>query len=394
MKKFIYLCGMMLLSINMMAQIDLNDQNWDFSHAFIDEFNTSRTWDTNSWLSIPDGVWKAYYGRIIHGHETQIYQYDHCLFDTESGTMRLVSEFDTDSLIPRHKYHLPAGNHTYPNALNRFDTLYYFSGEIAVDTPKFKYGYFEIRCKLPQHKGTFPAFWLHGSNKTGVDRYYEEIDIFEHTRNLLHHSQYWPGYDPPQTIDSARVFTTGIYHNLTGEAINFFTESFARNFPLVLPPSNDLSNWHTYSCEWMPDHVFWYCDDSLVNSYYDQAHIPCHELTLIANYAIDRYALIKDTDIPLWFGSDEMDIDYIRVYQLCWNCDKDEIITCQSDLDDFKYAVKKSVSITSTIEQPVVSAGNKVTFRVTDEFEITGPFEVNSGAEFTVILQACPNNLE
>ncbi len=29
MKKFIYLCGMMLLSLNMMAQIDLNDPNWD-----------------------------------------------------------------------------------------------------------------------------------------------------------------------------------------------------------------------------------------------------------------------------------------------------------------------------------------------------------------------------
>lgn len=377
--------------MNMMAQIDMYDQNWDLSHAFIDEFTISRCWDTNYWFSVPDSVWRAFPGlHVTHGGETQIYQYDHCVFDTENGIIRLVSEFDADSLIPHHQYHLPnVANGVFPNAFNKYDTLYYFSGEIDVISQKFQYGYFVICCKLPQHKGTFPAFWLHGSNKTGADRYYEEIDIFEHSRNLMHSYSGNPNIPEPQ--DTARVFTTGLYHNLTGLHPDS-TESFARNFPLALPPSNDLSDWHTYSCEWMPDHVLWYLDGNLVNWYYDNKHIPCHEMTLKTNYAIDRFAINHDTGAPIWFGSAEMVIDYIRVYQLKWDCDKDEVITCQADLDDFKYAVKKSISITSTVEQPIVAVGDKVTFRVTEGFEITGPFEVNSGAEFTVILQACPNN--
>ena len=391
MKKLLYLCGMMLLCLNMMAQIDLNDRNWDFDHAFIDEFNTIQLWDTNTWLSITNGDWKAYYGRVIHGQETQIFQYDHCQFDVEEGVMKFVSEFDDDSLIPHYRYHLPNG-HSHPNSPNHYDTLYYFSGEIVANSQKFRYGYFEIRCKLPQHKGTFPAFWLHGANKNAPDRYYEEIDIFEHTRNLLHPSIFWPNYNPPPTSDSARVFTTGIYHNLTGESIDFHTESFARSFPLVPSTVNDLSDWHTFSCEWMPDHVYWYFDGDLVNSYYDKEHIPCHELSLIANYSIDRYSIIHHTDIPLWFGSAEMVIDFIRAYPLKWDCQTEEIITCQTDLDNFNYAVKKSIFVTSTVGQPIITSEDKVTFRVTNTFEITGPFEVDNGAEFTIVLQDCTIN--
>ena len=85
-----------------------------------------------------------------------------------------------------------------------------------------------------------------------------------------------------------------------------------------------------------------------------------------------------------------MTIDYIKVYQLIWDCDTDETITCQSDLDDFVYKVKKSISVTSTVDEPVVSNTDYVTFRVTDSFEITGDFEVQQGGEFTVIQQDCP----
>ena len=42
MKKFIYLCGMMLLSLNIMAQIDLNDRNWDT--VLIENFDESSSY--------------------------------------------------------------------------------------------------------------------------------------------------------------------------------------------------------------------------------------------------------------------------------------------------------------------------------------------------------------
>ncbi len=65
-------------------------------------------------------------------------------------------------------------------------------------------------------------------------------------------------------------------------------------------------------------------------------------------------------------------------------------IMAQIDLNGFEYEVKKSISITSTLGEPVVSSSDKKTFRVTDSFVVTGPFTVNNGAEFTVIKQLCP----
>ena len=393
MKKCIYLCGMILLSLNMMAQIDLNDSTW--TNPLHEDFSIpGRTWNSSTFVS-SDDLWRAYPGyNVTDFINHQVYQFSNCHFNDVDETMEIVSEYDYDNRIPRNDYYIPTWMNVYPSS----DGLFYFSGEIdyvnaaSQEGGAFRYGYFEIRCKLPQHKGTFPAFWLHSQNTGISDPYYEEIDIFEHTRNLLKSYPYWPGYVPPPIRDSARVFTTGIYHNLTGASPCFYTESFARNFPLVPNTSSDLSNWHTFSCEWMPDYVYWYFDGDLVNSYFDKNHIPRHSMTLKTDYAIDGYAIDHSTHLPIWFDSAEMDIEYIYVYQLKWDCDTDETITSQSDLDSFKYGVKKSVAITSTVGEPIIGSTGKITFRVSDSFEITGQFQVESGAEFTVIRQDCPNN--
>ena len=137
----------------------------------------------------------------------------------------------------------------------------------------------------------------------------------------------------------------------------------------------------------MPDHVHWYFDGILVNRYYDQTHIPRHHLTLRASYAIDGYYKHDDS---VWMDSDTLTIDYIRVYQLGWDCSTDEVIACQNDLTGFDYGVKKSVAITSSYGEVLVEDTDKITFRVADSFEITGPFQADSGCEFTVIVQQCP----
>lgn len=85
-----------------------------------------------------------------------------------------------------------------------------------------------------------------------------------------------------------------------------------------------------------------------------------------------------------------MVIDYIKVYQLNWDCSTEEIIARQLELGQFNYAVKKSITITSSIEPVFVQSTDKVTFRATDFFVITGSFQTDSGSEFTVIMQGCP----
>ena len=399
MKKIVYLCVMMLFSMNMMAQIDLNDRNWNT--VLIENFDEGSLywrWDTLRFLNMGDQRWKSFIsGTITPKGEHEVYQYNNCQIDTTDNTMHLVAYYDSATIHQNH-YHLPkymlpeyGGNGYPPN-----DSLFFFSGALEYykqqyvlnnneNERKFLYGYFEIKCKLPQHPGTFPAFWLQDSNKGTNDPHYEEIDIFEHTRNLLHT---YCNPAPPPIRDSSRVFTTGIYYNNTGNKANHTDESFARNCPVVPHTTTDLSDWHVFSCELQPGSVTWFFDGSVVNQSSPTDSIPHRPMYLKVNYAIDDFACPLNK--PIWFGSDTMVIDYIKVYQLDWDCSTDEEITCQDELDNFNYSVKKTINISSTAENVVIESGEKTTFRVSDTFEITGPFQVNSGAEFTVIKQNCP----
>ena len=85
-----------------------------------------------------------------------------------------------------------------------------------------------------------------------------------------------------------------------------------------------------------------------------------------------------------------MIVDYIKVYQLNWDCDNDETINSQYELDNFVFAVKKTVLIDSPYESITVDNSKKITFRIADSITETGEFQVDSGAEFTVIRQSCP----
>jgi hypothetical protein len=150
----------------------------------------------------------------------------------------------------------------------------------------------------------------------------------------------------------------------------------------------------------MPDHVYLYLDGELVSSFYDKTHIPRHPLTLKTNYGIDGYGVIPITDgnnnvigyDPGWMGTDTLTIDFIRVYQLDWDCGNDEVITCQNDLNSFIVhpSVKNSISLAPINGTITIGNMDKVTFRVANTFEITSPFQANSGCEFTVIRQDCP----
>ena len=393
MKKFIYLCGMMLLSLNMMAQIDLNDRNWDT--ILIENFDEGASywqWDTLRFANTGDYSWKAYLSSIAPQGEHEVYQFGNCIINTVDGTMHLVAYYDSTNIYQNNyylpKWMLPENNGPgYPVD----DSLFYFSGALEYhkehhvqneDEKKFRYGYFEIKCKLPTHQGAFPAFWLQCSCNTTGNKYYEEIDIFEYSWWITSPSN--PDIVMPD-LGSKRRYTCGLYFNDTAS----FHEghSYARAYPILPNNSSDLENYHRFSCEWMPDHVIWYFDGIIMNEYYNMDSIPHRPLYLNTNYAIDDYF---DKGGTLWYGPDEMVIDYIRVFQLEWECNNDEVLTCQTDLDNFNYAVKKSVSITSAVEEPIVGSNDKTTFRVTDSFEITGSFEVENGAEFTVIMQSCP----
>ena len=397
MKKFIYLCGMMLLSLDIMAQIDLNDQNWDT--LFIENFSgNNRSWggdfiEYQSGIPNFQPVWRCYYDEwdsgVTLGHQLHhVFQRSQCLFQPQEGHLHIIGDYKGDTPLQCGTYELPFPSWHYYNCDTTHKWLYYYSGCIET-LEKIKYGYFEIRCQLPIHQGAFPAFWLWDANDSNTnDKHYEEIDIFEFSWEYEDYSLLGYHSPNPHGAGNPYCFTSGLYYCDTAAYLGTET-SQARLYPMI---NDSLSHWHTFSCEWMPDHILWYCDGNLIDEYHNPDSIPHHPLTLKANYSIDRYALINynDNSLPEWKESDTFVIDYIKVYQLDWKCNTDEVIAQQSDLNSFEYGVKRSIAITSTIEPVCIGSTDKVTFRTSNYFEITGPFQVDNGGELTIIMQSCP----
>lgn len=392
MKKFIYLCGMMLLSANMMAQIDLNDGYWE---VVIDEdFDISgRTWNAQSFLS-SDDLWRAYPGHGVTSSYDgftypMVYQFTHCRFNDTDEVMQLISEYDYAGIIASNSYYLPKwmqiteGGPGYPNN----DNLYFFSGNIdfvnynhrehTID--KFLFGYFEIRCKLPIHNGSWPAFWLCGN---GPDSY-EEIDILEYTSTN--------GCDN----DPLKGYSMGIWHNPNGTnyvgydnvqgALKYF-EAF-HHLPLA---STDLSQYHTYGCEWMPDYIRWYCDGNMVAEYHDVAHIPQYPKTLKITYGLNNIA-IDGSNLPNgWSGTDDLTIDYVRVYKLNTDCETNQHITTATQFANYDNKMKRSITIGAPSGCLTVPSNTNVTMRASDFILINGDFEITSGTQATFMVHECP----
>ena len=410
MKKIVYLCGMILLSMNMMAQIDPYDKNW--IRVVDDGFNEPhRQFDSTfqeplgKWISFVPSNWPS--GVTISNKELAIYQWDHCIFDESEGVLRINSEFIRDTAISCDEqskyYYIPPPTYGITYLCNpNHEHLYYYSGCIEsppsdttlrsdnLPSPRFRYGFFEIKCQVPIHPGAKSSFWLWDSMN---DCYYEEIDIYEFSWAFEDTDlSEWNHNPHPHGAGNPFCFTSGMYINEDSSNIDSIElYSRARKFLMI---NDSLSHWHRFACEWLPEHVIWYCDGEIVDEYDNPDSIPSHALTLKVGYSMDKYALRGNSldSLPEWKEDGCMVIDYINVYQLDWDCSSDAIIRCQSDYQEFIYKVKKSITIASTNEVVEIRDTDKVTFRAMDSFEITGPFQVDSGGELTVIMQSCPND--
>ena len=178
MKRIVYLCCLVMTCLTMTAQIDPTDSNWDT--IVLDNF-TNNSWNTwDNWLiSHPTGYYKAFIPEWPSGvsrgsTEHQVYQRENCQFDNIGG-LRLESVYEGGS----NNQPLQCGDYDIPPGKicdTSHHTLFYTSGRIETGA-RFLYGYFEIKCSLPIHKGSFPAFWLYGQGTN----YYNEIDIFEYS---------------------------------------------------------------------------------------------------------------------------------------------------------------------------------------------------------------------
>ncbi|MDD3687572.1 MAG: family 16 glycosylhydrolase, partial [Bacteroidales bacterium] len=311
MRKILYICLMLIFTLNIetSAQI-LGDKNWSTTPLFIDDFNVPGRYWKNDWTDYSAIKWRAYsrFGGVFKPRECQVYQKENCVFNDTDQTMELWANYVGGPMI--------CGDYAVPTGFwctSSHPALYYYSGYIDVcdslnpGVQDFLYGYFEIRCKLPVHRGAFPAFWLWGGGT-----YYEEIDIFEYSWLFTEYD--WNSNTPG--FGSSRCFTTGIYLD---EIDMDSVPSFAREYPVISPSEPDLAEWNTFACEWSPGRVIWYFNGEIVNEHYGEG-VPYRPMTLKANYALDSEVLDEDSLPRTDYFPDKMTIDYIKVNKLKCDC--------------------------------------------------------------------------
>lgn len=366
--KFLFLVGVLsnFVTEKVKAQMISFDKNWNTSPLFFDDFNPPRSsWDTN-WFDYPkDYKWRAHIADgITHGpYEHQVYRRENAIMDTDS-TLKLRAEYAggrilADTLTPPPGYGIDT----------TLMSLYYYSGAVTIlDT--FRYGYFEGRMKLPANRGAFPAFWLYSV----VDNDYQEIDIFEVTWAV--------------NQNTSRKFFGGIFANYNFTQGDPLTRYHAHNY--TIPTSEpDITNWHTYGLEWSPKRCIWYFDGQVIGEVMNDS-VPIHTMSLMINYALDLVMIDSITPIQSGFPND-MVIDYVSINKLKCNCTNDVSILNNTQLTNFVYEVKKSITVDGNGTTITLPSSSSNVFRATDYLLIDTDFEAPLGTTLELTTHICPN---
>ena len=160
----------------------------------------------------------------------------------------------------------------------------YLSGALTTYNKfRMRYGYVEIRARLPRGQGLWPAFWL--LHQHDNDRR-PEIDVMEmlgHQPNLVYNTYHW------------------------------VENGSARRSPSFEVWGPDYSqDYHTYGMQWEPGRITWFVDGEMRNQFLD-GNVSWEEMYLLVNLAVGGWwpgNPNQETQFPA-----TMSIDYIRAYQ-------------------------------------------------------------------------------
>lgn len=194
---------------------------------------------------------------------------------------------------------IESGNLIIEAIKERFENRNYTSARLVTKGKgDFLYGRFEVKAKLPQGRGTWPAIWMLASESNYGTSYWPdngEIDIMEHV-----------GYDP--NVVHSSVHTKAYYHSIGTQRTG------KTNVPTA------MTDFHVYRVDWTPQKIEAYIDGNLFFTFENE------------NSGWQRWPFDKKQHLLLniaiggdWGGQKGIDdsvfpqkmlVDYVRVYKL------------------------------------------------------------------------------
>ena len=251
-----------------------NSDSTEYILVWNDEFDGSGAIDSEKWFhqtQLPNGnSW--YNNEIQHYTDRLINSY------VSDGTLKIVAKKETYTDQGQTKEYTSA----------RLNSKYAFT-----------YGRVEVRAKLPEGVGTWPAIWMLGQNISEPGAYWQtqgygttswpycgEIDIMEH----------WGGN---QNYVQSALHTPSSYggtSNVGGQYI-----------------SNASTQFNVYTLEWTPEQMIF-----SVNGYVHYTYNPNPQNSETWPFDAPQYLLMNiaiESSITSSFTETKMEIDYVRVYE-------------------------------------------------------------------------------
>ena len=240
-----------------------------------DEFDTDGAIDTSKWFAEiipPDNETNWWNGEKQHYTDRLDNVY------ISDGTLKIVAKKE---------------DYTFITSRNESITKEYTSARIKTqDKYEFTYGRIDVKAKLPQGEGTWPAIWMLGANIDSVNwPACGEIDIMEH----------W-GHNA--SIVASATHNTACYGGCANVTVGETT----------LP--DYATNFHVYSLVWTEEELRFLIDDELKYKYK-----PNTKNNNNWPYTKDQFIILNLAMGGDWFTIDPnfsastMEIDYVRVYQ-------------------------------------------------------------------------------
>ncbi|HEY3993382.1 MAG TPA: glycoside hydrolase family 16 protein [Ktedonobacteraceae bacterium] len=242
--------------------------NWKM--IFHDEFD-GNSLDTSKWTTCYFNFKVGNNGCDHDQNERELYQPDNV--SVSNGILTLSAEKKTVNAANGQTYDYTSGMITTgPTSGSSNNTRF-----------SFKYGYMEMRAKVPSGQGLWPAFWTLPTNLSWPP----EIDVFEILGNA------------PNVINMHYHYPDG-----TDGGGDTGTSWTGPDFS---------AGWHTYAVDWEPNAITWYVDGIKRRTYTDASEITSKQMYLLANLAVGG-DWPGDPDASTHFPA-LYQIDYIRVWQ-------------------------------------------------------------------------------
>lgn len=341
----------------------------DYVLVFEDNFN-GNSLDTTKWQIQPWGQ-GALYGN--GGRNQEYNSLDN--IEVSNGTLKIIAKKET---VTKRAIYWKPDSEVLSDGLPNLRTYNYTSSNIWTKN-KFFHGKYEMRCRVPNGMGFWPAFWVFGGQR------WNEIDFFEIYG------------------DNIDEYTCNIHHDYDGDGCS-------EKCPYSNDNLADFSQWHTFTCEFSSMKIVWSIDNSPVRILYRISTIsgwvidcgesvaqgvyaalkswPIENMYIIANMAIETgdKSPNDNTVFPAVF-----EIDYIRYYKKKDCCNNITItsisdLNLNSDPDVYNFICGKDI----VVEGVTIPDGANVTLVASDSIILEDGFDSGNCESF--IAKVEPSN--